>query len=121
MNLQISGKNIELTPAMKQYAEEKIGSIDRFNDNIIDTRITIEQIHEHHDNVYHVSAHTHISHDNLHCEITQADVYAALDAVKDELIRQLRDLKEKYATINRKSNATQRAMKSVESIGGSED
>ncbi len=113
MNLQISGKNMDLTPAIKEYAEEKLGAIVRFNDTIIETRVTIERGHEHHDNVYTVTAHTHIPHDELHCHVTHADVNAAIDLAKDELERQLRDIKEKYASKNRKAQDTQREMKSI--------
>lgn len=113
MNLHISGKNIELTPAMHQYAEEKIGSIEKFEDTIIETRVTIEQTHQHHDATYHVIVQCHISHDELYCEATNADAYAAIDEVKDEVIRQIRDRKAKYETKNRKAQNAQRELKSI--------
>lgn len=113
MNLHISGKNIELTPAMRKYAEEKIGSVEKFQEDIIELRVTIEQKHEHHDSAYHVIAQCHISHDELYCEATHADAYVAIDQVKDEIIRQVRDRKAKYETKNRKAQNTQRELKSI--------
>lgn len=113
MNLHISGKNIELTPAMRQYAEEKIGTIEKYQENIIETRVTIEQMHEHHDSMYHVIVQCHISHDKLYCEAKHADAYAAIDQAKDEVIRQIRDRKAKYETKNRKAQNTQRELKSI--------
>ena len=113
MNLQISGKNFELTPAIKQYAEEKLAKIERFDDHIIELRITIEHGHEHHDDAYTVTAHAHVKHHEMHCSATQADVYASIDQVKDELQRQVRDLKSKHHSKQRKSQREQREMKSI--------
>lgn len=113
MNLQISGKNFELSTAIHTYAQDKIGSIERFHDNIIETHVTVEKIHEHHDTMFHVVARCHVSHDELYCEATNVDVYAAIDEAKDELIRQIRDLKARYETKHRKAQASQRELKSI--------
>ncbi len=113
MNLQISGKNIDLTEAIKAHVEKRVGGLEKYNDSIIEGRVIIEHIREDRAESFKVSAHLHISHDNLHAEATASDAYAAIDATKSELERQLRDLKEKYASLNRKARKTKRSFKSI--------
>ena len=113
MNVQISGKNFTLTPAITQYVNEKIASVDRLDDHIIDLRVTVEHGHEHHDDVYTVTAHAHEKQHELHCSYTEASVYAAIDAVKDELQRQVRDLKSKTMAKHRKAQRAARELKSI--------
>lgn len=113
MNLQITGKNMELTPAIKEYVEEKIGKIERFSDHIMTVKVTIELSHAHHDDIYHASALLHVSHDDVHANIDHPDMYAAIDLLKDELERRVYDLKQKYVTKNRRAQKTQRKLKEV--------
>lgn len=113
MNLQISGKNFEFTDAIKNYAEEKLGSINRLDELIIETRVVIEHVREQHTDAYHISVNIHISHDNLHCDVSHEDVYAAIDIAKDEAERLVRDRKDKFEAKQRKSNTTQRELKSI--------
>lgn len=113
MNLQLSGKNIDLTEALKQYVDEKIGGLDRFNEHVTDARVTLECIREHHADSFKATAQFHVGHEVLFTEEVAASMYAAIDIVKDEMERQLRDLKAKLETKHRKANQTQRDMKSV--------
>ena len=121
MNLQITGKNFDLTEAIKAHAEDKIGGVVRMAENIIDIRVTLEHVRTDHTDAYHASAHVHVSHDDLHCEMVHNDVYAAIDGLKDEVERQLRDRKSKYGAQHRKAQQTQREMKSVFSVKDTEE
>lgn len=113
MNIQITGKNFDLTDAIKAHAEEKIGGVSRLAENIIDIRIVLEHTRTDHTDAYQATGHIHIAHDDIHSEVTHADVYAAIDVLKDEMERQLRDRKSKYAAQSRKAQQTQRDLKSA--------
>ena len=43
MELQITGKNIELSPAVRRYLERKLGKLNRHLPNIIDYRVEISE------------------------------------------------------------------------------
>lgn len=113
MNLQLTGKTIELTPALKAYVEDKIGGLEKYNGQITEMRVTLEDVREERTEQFRVTAQLHVGHEVLFTEEVAADMYAAIDIVKDELLRQLRDLKAKLETKHRKANATMRDHKSA--------
>lgn len=113
MNLQLSGKNLELTPALKAYVDDKIGGLEKFNDAITEIRVTLEDVREEHTQHFRAAAQVHVGHDVLFTEEVAASMYAAIDIVKDEMVRQLRDYKNKLETKHRKANAAVRDMKSA--------
>ncbi len=43
MELQITGKNIELTPTVRRYAESKLGKLSRHLSNIIEAKVEISE------------------------------------------------------------------------------
>lgn len=113
MQLQLSGKNLELTAALKSYVEDKIGGLEKYNDGITEMRVILEDVREQHTKQFKASAQIHVGHEVLFTEEVAADMYAAVDIVKDELLRQLRDLKAKLETKHRKANASMRDQKSA--------
>ncbi|MDP3970277.1 MAG: ribosome-associated translation inhibitor RaiA [bacterium] len=113
MNVQITGKNMDLTDPIKAYAEDKVGNLIRMDERIIDARVTLEHFRKDHTDSYKATAHVRVSHDELHCDYEHADVYAGIDGLKDELERQLRDLKGKQKTKGRKAGRIRRSMKSI--------
>jgi len=114
MNLQITGKNLDLTEALKNYVNEKIGGLAKFNEHITEVRVTLEMVRDEHAESFKATAQFHVGHDVLFTEEAAATMYAAIDIVKDEMERQLRDLKAKLQTKHRRANQTMRDMKSVQ-------
>ncbi len=43
MTLQIRTKNLELTPALKEYAEKRFAKLDRFSNNIIHSELSLQE------------------------------------------------------------------------------
>ena len=113
MNLQITGKNLDLTAALKAYVDNKIGSLTKYNETISEIRVTLEEARDQHKPEFRAAAQVHVGHEVLFTEEVAADMYAAIDIVKSELERQLRDLKAKLETKHRKANAAMRDQKSA--------
>lgn len=113
MQLQISGKNLELTAALQGYIQNKIESLGKYNAHIMDGKITVEPDRTNHSEAFKVTARLHLEHKDVYTEETAATAYAAVDIVRSELERQLHDLKAKDEALHRKSAAAARAMKSV--------
>lgn len=113
MNLHITGKNFDLTEAIKNYTQQKIGQVNLLHDQIIETRVTLEHDRHDHAESFRVIVNCHIPHDDIHCESEAPDLYAAIDIAKDEFERQLLDRKEKWATKQREAQQQKRDMKSI--------
>lgn len=90
MTINYKGKNIEVTPALKEHAEKKIGRLNRIMD--ID-KVTVTLIAEGNREKAEVSM--IIKGYLLRGEDSGQDVFAAIDTVVDKLEKQLVKYKEK--------------------------
>jgi len=96
MQLIVSGKNIHLSAALKEYAERKLSTIKKYFDHIIEVDVTLS--------VDEVKDQTR----SKVCEVTvwangivlrgkkaSEDLYASIDIVADKIERQVKKYKEK--------------------------
>ncbi len=83
--ISVTGRNILITSAMKDYALEKLSKIERFSDRIIDIMITmdIQKIDHRVDIVMKVD------HMVIKSEASTEDMYVSIDRAIDKLQRQL--------------------------------
>jgi len=98
MKINIKGTNMELTEAIKDYVEEKIGSLDKFYDNILEARVDVGKTTNHHQkgDVFRAEVNLEVPQKGvLRAEATREDLYMAINQVKDELQRQIKKFKEK--------------------------
>lgn len=115
MSTHITGKNIELTEAIKEYVNKKLESVHRHFDNIIAIDVEVDKnMHHKKGDVHHVRINVQIPDHVLHAEETQPDMYAAIDACSDEIDRQIRKQKEKWQTARRKDQKAKRALKEAQ-------
>lgn len=91
MQINISGHHIELTPALKAYAEEKIRRLEHHFDQITrsDITLTVEKSRQ------KAECNIHVSGSDLHASAENENMYAAIDSLSDKLDRQLLKHKEK--------------------------
>lgn len=97
MNFIIRGENIEVTPALQEFVEQKIGKIDRYFDEGLDANVNVNL--KVYNNKQKIEVTIPISQITLRAEEGHNDLYAAIDLVVDKLERQIRKHKTK---INRK-------------------
>lgn len=102
MKFNIRGKNMDVTPAIKSYIEEKIGRLDKYLESPSDVSASIvikvrgkEQIIEVTIPVNKIILRGEESHD---------DLYAAIDLVSDKIERQIRKNKTKLKKRKEKNN-----------------
>ncbi len=92
MEFKLSGRHIEVTPAIHDYAEKKTQRLHRYFDRIL----SIEGVIEKRDRSFEVEIVTHVEHAQpFVARQTGDDLYAAIDGVTDKLERQLTDHKER--------------------------
>ncbi|MBX6378814.1 MAG: ribosome-associated translation inhibitor RaiA [Clostridia bacterium] len=95
MDIAIRTKNIDLTPALREYVEKKLGRLDRYFSRPVSAQVAMEVSRGRH----LVEVTVFLDGLLLRAEEAEADMYASVDLVIDKLLRQVR----KYKTrVNRK-------------------
>lgn len=117
MQILISGKNIQLTDALKEYVEEKIGRISKYFDSILEVDVTLSVMKS---SVPEQSKCAEVilfsSGVTMHAKEQHSDMYAAIDLVSDKIERQVKKHKEKLQTRSKKDNSKFEAMHSLLSV-----
>jgi putative sigma-54 modulation protein len=91
MNIIVTGRHIEVTPALKSYAEKKIARFDRYLSNISEAVVTISVEKYRHKVEVLLKANGVL----IQAEGITGDVYSSIDEVAEKLERQIKKYKEK--------------------------
>ncbi len=106
MHLIIKGKNMELSESLKDYVERKIGKLDRYLPSIDETRVELSTQKAKSSQDRQVVQVTMRSNNTiLRAEERNADMFAAIDAVRDKLQRQIKRFKEKPVRVRARAQA----------------
>lgn len=96
MRIDVIGRNIEVTDAIRVYAEQKSGRLTRYYDGLQLVTVTLTRANGHQSSDYDAELVLDVQkHDDFVCHAKGQDVYAAIDLVVEKGERQLRDFKEK--------------------------
>jgi len=103
MNLNVSGHHLEITPALRDYVQEKLGRVRRHFDHVIDVHVvlSVDKLRQKAEVTLHVRG------KDIHCACEEQDLYAAIDLLIDKLDRQV--LKYKGKRQDRSHEAPRRA------------
>lgn len=116
MSLQITGKNIDLTDALKEYVEKKVSDLEKYGFDLIQVDVELDTSTHHNkgEDVHHARMNAKIPHEYFSVEAEKSDMYAAIDKCRDEMDKKFRHLKTKYAAKQREANNFQRELKSAQ-------
>ena len=91
MNLNLTGRHLEITPAIRAHVTSKLDKVKRHFDNVIDINVilSVDKL------VQKAEATVHVSGKNIHAETEDSNLYVAIDALVDSLDRQVLKHKEK--------------------------
>lgn len=91
MQLSVTGHHIDVTPALRNYVDTKLRKLERHFDQMTDIHciLTVEKL------IHKAEATVHVNGGTIHADSTEADMYAAIDALVDKLDRQVKRHKEK--------------------------
>lgn len=98
INFNIRGENIEVTPAIRDYVENKIEKIERYFSEGVDANANVN-LKVYNDKQTKVEVTIPMKNVTLRAEERHDDMYAAIDLIVDKLERQIRKHKTK---VNRK-------------------
>lgn len=104
MVITLNGTGIDLTDAIKRYAEEKIMGLTKYFDNIIKAEIDVGVTthHHHKGQIYFAEVNLHIpGHNTLRVAREEEDLYKAIDKVKSHLKVELDRIKGKMREIDK--------------------
>lgn len=96
MRIDVVGRNLEITEAIKSHAENKAQKLPKFYDGVMAVRFTIHKIDHHHKGSFDVELAISVQkHEDFVSHCKSEDVYGALDEVVHKGSRQLAEFKEK--------------------------
>ncbi|CAN5745642.1 hypothetical protein BH11PLA1_BH11PLA1_07270 [soil metagenome] len=97
MRIDVVGKHLEITPAIKAHAEAKAATLSTHYDGLQLVTIRCEQ--EPHHKGFHVEIVADVEkHDDFVGNDSHADLYSAIDGATKKVVRQLTDFKERLKT-----------------------
>lgn len=93
MQVRVTGrKHVEITPAIREYAEEKGSKLPRYFAGVSEVEVIADKV----DRDFHIEMIAHVDgHKPFVGTSRHADLYACIDQTVDKLERQLTDHKEK--------------------------
>lgn len=102
MRIDINGHQMDVTPALRDYVNDKLARIARHFDHHLETRVLLSV-----DNLEHKAEVTlNTAGKTLHTEASAADMYAAIDLLSDKLDRLVLKQKEKMTDHHRGESGT---------------
>ena len=91
MRIETHGQQLEVTPALREYVDNKLQRIDRHFDQPIEIRVQLGLRKPDH----HAEATLTVPGRTLHADATGENMYAAIDVLTDKLDRLILKHKEK--------------------------
>jgi putative sigma-54 modulation protein len=114
MKINLKATGIELTPAIRDYAEKKVSSLEKYFRQSPDAvaHVEVGKSTQHHRSGYVFRAEVRIvgAGLNLYATSEQSDLYAAIDVVKDEITHTLTHEKGKRFALARRGGQAMKDM-----------
>ena len=96
MRIEISGRGLEITDAIRDYADTKCQKLLKFYDGVQEIEVVLDQERrDHHDEFTAEIIINVVKHNPLVAKADGVDVYASIDVAIDKATRQLTDFKKK--------------------------
>lgn len=109
MNIKIKTTTITLTPAISEYVEKRMKITEKFLQDDTTAQCDIELAktsnHHKHGDIFKAEVHIVAKDKNIYASVEKEDLYSAVDAVKDEVLREIKNSKEKRQSFIRRGGA----------------
>ena len=100
MRIEVTGRHLEITPAITEYAEAKCEKLPRYYNGVQEVVVVLTR--EPHKERYEVEFQVGVQkHEHFISTAKGEDVYGCIDLAADKVIRQLSDFKEKLKNSKR--------------------
>ncbi len=108
MRIKIKTTNMELTSAISNYVEEKLESVEKFaishknEEPLVEVELAKTTNHHHSGEVFRAETNLRVRGKYFRAVSEGSDLYAAIDDMRDELVRELTSYKDKARTLLRR-------------------
>ncbi len=91
MQIELTGHHVDITPALRNFVNEKFKRLERHFDHVINTHVvlSVEKLR------HHAEASLLVSRNKIFANATDQNMYVAIDQLIDKLDRQIVKHKEK--------------------------
>lgn len=97
MNIIVNGRHLDITPALKSYAEEKVGKLEKYVGNITEAIVTLSvEKYRHKAEVL-----LKVNGAMIQAESVTGEIYSAIDEVVEKLDKRVIRFKEKLQTFRK--------------------
>jgi putative sigma-54 modulation protein len=100
MNIVVNGRNVEITPSLRSYAEDKISKFERYLSNITEAIVTLSVQKYRHKAEVLLKANGIL----IQAEGVTEELYSSIDQVAEKLERQVKKFKEKLLSYRKGEN-----------------
>lgn len=113
MQITITGRKIDLTPAIEEYINKKINGLDKFYNQIIRAHVVVGVESKHHlkGQIFLAECKLEIPGNDIFISKTKEDLYAAVDELREQLERELKKHKVKEREKNKREKVLMRNVK----------
>lgn len=101
MQLDITGHNLDVTPLLNNYINDKVTRLKRHFDQVLNIHMILE-VQKHNNKA---EASLNVSGNHIFADASGHDMYAAIDALADKLDRQILKHKEKLRSHRRREGS----------------
>lgn len=104
MQVQLSGQQIEVTPALRDHVNSRLDRLTRLDERILSLSIvlSVNKLQQRAEGTLAVTGST------LHAEALENDMYVSIDVLFDKLVTQLRKHREKMCDKHQRSAREER-------------
>lgn len=122
MQINLQGKNIELTEAIKDYVLKRVTNLEKLLSNIekrggeVQVSFDVGKSTKHHKggSVFHADCLINIDGKEFYGSADEEDLYASIDAVKENLFREISKNKDRRQTLfNRGARSIKKMLKGL--------
>ena len=123
MKINIKATNISLTPAISEYIEKKINTLNKFykEDEEIIINVEVGKTTEHHKSgdIFRAEIHIRSRGNEYYASAETEDLYATIDQVKNNIVRELTSTRKRAMRLIRKGGSgIKNILRGVSDIGG---
>lgn len=109
MNINIKATSLSLTPEISDYINKRLLIVDKFfqNDSTAHCDIEIAKTTNHHKQgeIFRAEIHIIAKDKNIYASSEKEDLYSAIDIVKDEVLREIKNSNAKRRSLIRRGGA----------------
>lgn len=92
MNLEITGKSLDITPKLRELTEKKVAKLSHHSDKIMNVHIVYSVTK----NTHNAQAHVTLAGGEVNAHADSGDMYKTIDLLIPKLVTQLEKHKEKH-------------------------